>query len=53
LIERRLQFFIVERNQHLPGLNGVALPHQYFFDAAADFRADADIARFDRAGTLQ
>ena len=53
LLEGSLQFLVVKRNQDLARLDGIAFADQNFVDAAADLGADADIAGFDGARTLQ
>jgi hypothetical protein len=49
LLECRVQFLIVKRHQHLAGLYRIAFPHQNLVDASAYLRANADIARLNRA----
>src|SRR5712664_3964394 len=53
LLERCPQFLVVEGNQNLAWLNGIAFSDQNLVDAAADLGADANVASFDGAGALQ
>ena len=53
LIERGQQFLVIERDQNLAGLHRIAFSDEHFIDAPANFRADANIARFNGARALQ
>src|SRR6266852_917333 len=53
LLEGRLQFLVVEGDENLPRLNGIAFANENFINAAANFGAHANVARLDGAGALQ
>src|SRR5262245_5273826 len=53
LEERRVELGIVERNEKLVFLHLVALSNKNLCDAPPDFRADADVAGFQRSGCSQ
>src|SRR6267143_2430483 len=53
LFEGSLELPVVEGDQDLARLDGVAFAHENFINAAADFGADADVARLDGAGALE
>src|SRR3989338_1479814 len=49
-LQGREQLLVVEGDQEVAGFHAVALAGPDFDDAPADFRADTDVARLDRAG---
>ena len=53
LCEGGLQFLVVEGDEHLALRYGIAFADENLIDAATDLGADANVARFDGAGTLQ
>src|SRR5258708_6665025 len=53
LLESGLQLLLVKGDQDLAWLDGVAFAHEDFVNAAANFGADADVARFDGPGAQE
>src|SRR6202007_3092848 len=53
LRERCLELFVVEGDECLTGLDRIPLANKYLVDASANLGADANVASFDGAGTLQ
>src|SRR6266550_96538 len=52
-LERGPQFLVVEGNQDLARLDGIAFADQHFVDAAADFGTYTYVAGFDGAGAFE